>query len=377
MTGVSVIVPTFNRAGFLRETLSSILSQSVAAEEVIVIDDASTDETGAVAESFGSRIRYIRKTENRGKADSLNQALALVSRPLVWIVDDDDLVVPEALARLTALIEANPEAGFVYGRHIRFEDHPTRGRTLLDTGYWTECSPEDFLIATLEDFFVHQPGMLVRRSLYERAGPFDTSLIRSQDYEHLIRLARLATCASTQDVVFLQRQHPGPRGLARNQISASERDSSWMAFDQKIFTALHADMALGEYLPKDQAIKSDEDERQALIQRGVIFGRKKLWTLAIADFRAASHLGSAPVGQREIAILRRAFSSKYGCEELFHDPEILKTLRGIRQTGPHGREICRHLGRGLRWRVREALGRGRLMASGRLGVGALALEKFA
>lgn len=377
MTDVSVIVPTFNRAAFLRESLDAVLSQCVAPAEIIIIDDASTDETGALAASFGSRVHYIRKAENRGKADSLNQALGMVSHPLVWIVDDDDLVTPDALAKLTTLLETHPQAGFAYGRHIRFEDHPVRGRTMLDTGYWTDCPPEQFLIATLEDFFAHQPGLLVRRSLYEKAGPFDTSLIRSQDYEHLIRLARLAECASTRDVVFLQRQHAGPRGLASNHIRAADRDDTWMAFDQKIFTRLHAEMELAEYLPRGQAIQSDEDQRQALLQRGVIFGRKKLWPLAIADFRAAARLGRAPIQPQEITILRRAFSSKYGCDELFREPGIMRELRTVRKSGQHGADICRHLGRGLHWRVREALSRGKLMSSGRLSIGALTLEKFA
>ena len=70
--GVSVIIPTYNRAALLRETLDSVLQQSRPAEEILVVDDCSPDETVQVVAQYADRVRLIRKTENRGKAHSIS-----------------------------------------------------------------------------------------------------------------------------------------------------------------------------------------------------------------------------------------------------------------------------------------------------------------
>ncbi|MEO1421321.1 MAG: family 2 glycosyl transferase, partial [Pseudomonadota bacterium] len=225
--------------------------------------------------------------------------------------------------------------------------------------YWQDLNPDHFLIQTLEDFFPHQPGMVVRKSLYESVGPFDVSLKRSQDYEMLIRLARAAPCAGTDDIVFLQRQHDGARGVSGDRFAAHERDAKWMAHDQKIFTALRDELALSDYLPRGDDIKGDADRRKALLQRGVIFARKKLWDLATEDFETAAQLGSDTLSDEEQAILRRTLSSKYGCDEITDDPDIFASLRKLKTIEPVGSAILDGVLRGLRWRIREALQTGK------------------
>ena len=185
---VSVIIPTFNRADLLRETIEAVLAQTRKPDEILIINDGSEDHTIDITAAFGAQVSLISKP-NSGKADSLNQAIAASTGSHIWIVDDDDIPRAEALAILTKLLAANTGAQIAYGRHIRFsQDTPGGPKTYQETGYWDTRGPEHFLIATLEDFFVHQPAMLVARALYDRAGPFNTDMIASEDYDMLVRL---------------------------------------------------------------------------------------------------------------------------------------------------------------------------------------------
>src|SRR5688572_6812621 len=94
----TVIVPTFNRAAFVGETLDSLLAQSWPPGQIVVVDDGSTDGTPSALDRFGDRIEVIRKP-NGGKATALNAALPLVRHGAVWIFDDDDIALPDGLER--------------------------------------------------------------------------------------------------------------------------------------------------------------------------------------------------------------------------------------------------------------------------------------
>lgn len=351
---VSVIVPTFNRAGLLKTTLEAVLAQTVKPVEIFVVDDRSSDDTAGVVASLGSAVQLVQKPENRGKAHSINLAMTMVRHEAIWIVDDDDIVVEDALERLVGLLAGAPDAGFAYGRHDRFRETDAGLRESLGTGYWHDCAPEKFLTATLEDFFVHQPGMIARRESLRRAGPVNEALARSQDYDLLIRLARTSSCVSTQDVVFHQRQHDGDRGIGKDRFSANDRDTKWISFDQTIFRKLHEDMKLDEFLPGSQSITTDADQRRALIQRGVIMARKKLWDLAIQDFSTAAQTSDGDLSEAERDTLRRAFGSKYGCHEIIEAGDLARQIRTVRKAGPRGPAVVKSLARGLRWRIREA-----------------------
>lgn len=364
MERTTAIVPTYQRAAYLAQCLEAILAQTLAPAEIIVVDDGSGDETAATIARFGERVRFVEKPRNSGKADSLNLGLSLAGHPLVWIVDDDDIVLPDALARLTRLLAENPRAGFAYGRHLRFRDDPQTGERIVEgTGHWPEHAPGEMLVATLEDFFAHQPGMLVRKHLYDAVGPFDTALDRSQDYDMLIRLAAAAPAVGTDEVVFLQRVHAGLRGSAAKRFSADQATAKWMATDRRILGAARTRLPLDAYLPGARSPVAAHPldgagMRRALLQRAVVMMRKRLWEEALSDLDAAAETsderGAAPLTPDERMILRRAFASKYGCGDVVADARIRAMLiAAARRGAPIG--LGPALARGLRWRVREAL----------------------
>ncbi len=366
MARTSVIIPTFNRAHLLGETLAAVLGQTRAVDEVIVVDDGSTDDTAERAAAFGSRIALISQA-NAGKPAALNRGLAAASGERIWIVDDDDLPRPDAHETLAGLLERQPEAGFAYGRHDRFVVYAeSKAKRFFGTGYWGEDDPDRFLISTLEEFFVHQPGLIVRADLYRRAGPFDTRLEASEDYDMLVRLALLAKPVSTDRVVFDQRHHPGLRGAAGRRYAEADRARKWIEWDQVIFKRLLADLPLEIYLPPSERDPGPADPvllRRARMQRGVVAARRKMWPQAFEDFRAAACDGSQ-IEVEDAAVLRRTLLSKYGVDELRGDPSVVGGLRALKRQSATGRAMVRHIARGLPWRVKNEALHGRLGAAG-------------
>ncbi|MBZ7925440.1 glycosyltransferase [Ensifer adhaerens] len=361
---ISIIVPTYNRAQYLPASLDALLPQIGRDDEIIVVVDGSTDETADVLARYGNRIEVIEQA-NAGKARALNAGLQKCRGQFVWIVDDDDVVCPTALGDLMQVFEADPSAGIAYGRYVRFQHEKDGAAKFLDTGYWNDCPTNEFLIATLEDFFVHQPGMLVRRSLYDAAGAFDEALPRSVDYDMLIRLSLLGKAASTANVIFHQRLHDGDRGPAASRFQAQRRDQNWISNDALIFDRLHQTLPLTDYLPS-RRIESGDEERSALLQRGAIMARKKRWDIAISDFGRALEQSRSPLTPYEKRILRRATGSKYDCDEVFGNALIDEGLRSLSGSFPPGRELARSLARGLVWRARQAAAQGQLKRSSRI-----------
>jgi glycosyltransferase involved in cell wall biosynthesis len=92
---VSVIIPTYNRGGMIRDAIASVLNQDFKDFELIVIDDGSTDDTPAILETFGRAIRIVRQA-NRGVSAARNQGIALASGKLLTFLDSDDLWLPQS-----------------------------------------------------------------------------------------------------------------------------------------------------------------------------------------------------------------------------------------------------------------------------------------
>jgi glycosyltransferase involved in cell wall biosynthesis len=362
---VTVLIPTFNRSHLLVETLDSLLAQTRQPDEIIVINDGSTDDTKARLEPYRNDIQVLNQ-DNAGKSVALNRGLAAAKGNLIWVFDDDDIAEPDALETLLGLLEANPEADFAYSRHDRFEVRPDGRVKWQDTGYWYDSPPEDFLFDTLLDMFAHQPGMLVRKSLYRKAGPFDESLIRSQDYDMLLRLARHGRPVPTERILFHQRQHDLPRGTAGNIVSPEERNAVWQRYDRKIFGIVYQTLPLGKYLPADCSLVEPGMTRRALIRRGIVMARKNLWKEAGEDFHRAVRISDRPLSREENADLRKLFMMKYACDDRLLDPDLRALFFGIKHSSPVGAQMARASARALMWRVRLALQKGGFVRAFRL-----------
>ena len=126
MPKVSVIIPTYNRAAYVKEAIDSVLGQSYEDYEIIVVDDGSSDDTNAVVKGFGdSRIRYIYQ-KNKGISGARNTGIRNARAQFVALLDSDDIWFPQILELEVPILDQNPDLCLVYSKAHAMdqEDNP-------------------------------------------------------------------------------------------------------------------------------------------------------------------------------------------------------------------------------------------------------------
>ena len=211
---VSVIVPTYNRANYLGEALDSILGQTFADYEAIVVDDGSTDRTAELVRSVSDpRIRYVYQ-ENQGVSSARNRGIREARGSYVAFLDSDDLWLPELLETATKVLVSDSTIGLVYARAQAF--HST-GDPLPYTSGAPPRFADDLLNSALWGDFVCTITTVVRREILDWVGPFDETMKGNEDWDMWIRLSRVTGFRFVDRVLALFRVHSG-----RMTLSASE-----------------------------------------------------------------------------------------------------------------------------------------------------------
>ncbi len=197
---VSVVIACFDHGHYLGEAIESVLAQTVAAAEVLVVDDGSRDNSFEVAGRYP--VRRLRQG-NAGPAAARNAGLAASSRECVVFLDADDRLLPEALEVGVAALSAHPRAALVSGIS---RDIGTDGRSIR-----SERQPlvrQDHYLRLLEDCFIWSGSSIAhRRSALESVGGFDESLRSGEDYDLYLRLARRFPIFCHDTVVTEYRRH--------------------------------------------------------------------------------------------------------------------------------------------------------------------------
>lgn len=185
MPRVSVIVPTFNRAQLIRETLNSIFEQSLLDFECIVIDDGSSDGTCEAIRDLLPRLIY-QTIAHAGVAAALNAGLALAHGEYVAFLDSDDRWDPRFLERMVHALEAAPWAGFVYCDYTTFDEQgPVRSAWLTRE----EKLHGNILARLLVSDFIATGTLLIRRACFKSVTGFDPVFVVAADWDLWLRLA--------------------------------------------------------------------------------------------------------------------------------------------------------------------------------------------
>ncbi len=332
-----MLVPTYNRAHFLKECLDSIIAQTVPPNQIIVINDGSTDDTKAVLKPYLRRIEYLER-RNGGKSSALNLGLSKVTGHYVWILDDDNVALPDALEHLVAKLEQEPELGFTYSGWYMAATRPEDGRIAPGVEVRLPAVPEEeMFIRLMETNFI--PCPLVRTSCYKKVGPFRTELVRSQDYDMALRLARHFRSAPVSGPTFYYRQHAGLRGSTADSFPAERNVLKWTEYDKIIFKELRGELDLGEYVPRrvDGERETLVDRRRAYLQRMAIMASKGLYDEMLDDLRLAlaEESDHRPLSSRERAIVLQCANAG---EEIFSQARVIRTIRTL-CWGRVGREV--------------------------------------
>ena len=224
---ISTIIPAYNRADLIGETLRSVLEQDRPPDEVIVVDDGSSDGTADAVAAYGKAVTLLRQG-NGGPGAARNAGLAASTGEIVHFMDSDDLISLNFYAVAAAAIEGG--AGMTYGPWLK-----TRfaGRTLDPEPLVLQQRPASLrrpldVAALLVDWWTVLQPCLFRRDLLDRAGPYRSDFNTHEDLELLYRVLALhPVVVHTADPLVLYRVHPD------NQIS--ERDIAKRLVDRANF----------------------------------------------------------------------------------------------------------------------------------------------
>lgn len=183
----SVIIPTWNRRDMVARAIDSVLAQTRPVEEIIVVDDGSSDGTGGyLAQRYGERITCVRQ-DNAGVSAARNRGLALARGHYLALLDSDDEWLPEKNEHQIRYLEDNPDTGMVLCNVLRVNPDGS----LIDVFDRRRQIPVDgpALGAVLCDPALAPLSMLMRREVYEQVGGFDETLRTAEDLDFHLRVA--------------------------------------------------------------------------------------------------------------------------------------------------------------------------------------------
>jgi glycosyltransferase involved in cell wall biosynthesis len=214
---VSIVTATFNQAGFLRETIESVLGQDYPNIEHLVIDDGSTDGTQSVLESFGSRLRWWSRP-NRGQTLTINEGFEGCRGEVVTWLNSDDTLLPGAVSWAVSALARHADAGVVFGDTLFTcaDGSPLHRSTARPFDY------ETFVVECHNP--IPQCSAFVRRSLLEETGPLDPVFYYFMDWDLWLRAGLRRPIVYEPVLLSTYRLHPQSKTVAQARRSAPELD---------------------------------------------------------------------------------------------------------------------------------------------------------
>ena len=218
---VSVVIPTYNGASFIGETLSSVFAQTCAADEILIVDDCSTDQTESVVASIAAEsptpIRFERIPKNTGSPSKpLNVGISKAIGEFIQTLDQDDLMRPRRVEASLKALRAFPNSGFAIGRFsvLGFEEgdigiiwptaqfsdisdciDPAAEFSLLD-------SKAAFAALLLKNFALSTSNFCFAKSLWEKIGGFDETIRTCSDLDFIFRVVQVTPIVIVNEAIF-------------------------------------------------------------------------------------------------------------------------------------------------------------------------------
>jgi glycosyltransferase involved in cell wall biosynthesis len=286
---VSVIIPTYNRADVISQTIDNVLSQTYKNIELIVIDDGSTDNTQVTLRRYGSRIRVVTQ-KNAGPAAARNRGFEMSRGDIIAFQDSDDLWKPTKLERQIALLDrvgssvpcclCSADFKVIGGKRYTSFDmaciNPSQ-----EEGLWTNVAE---VLATR--FVLFNQTAAIRRRALEKVGVFDESLKYLEDYDLPLRLAIEGPWAFIRDPLVIYRE-----GTANSFSEKAAGDP---------IVLKECEIAIFERALARAEESGDANSQRQLISRLKVF-RRLLW--------ATIHTQSDSIALRFAAAIVRSFDS--------------------------------------------------------------------
>jgi GT2 family glycosyltransferase len=302
---VSIIVPVYNGERHLRESLDSILGQTHPHLEVLVLDDASTDSTPQIIESYGSSVRPIRQSETRGIYENANRGISVATGEYIAIYHADDVYAPTIVERELAYFKEHPDVGVVFaldafidadGREYGKLSLPRelRGRGPLD--YEAVINA----LLTHMNTFLRCPGAMVPANVYRDVGLYRQDRYRNTaDLDMWLRIARRYPIGLLEEHLYQYRHFHG---------NSSERYHHLRTDPGRAFVILDDYLADGaRSVAHPPSLRSYEAHRaEDALHRSVshyILAQRSEARMVLADVEPGVLLGSARVQRLRLLVL--------------------------------------------------------------------------
>jgi glycosyltransferase involved in cell wall biosynthesis len=234
---VSVIIPNFNRMDLIGETLTSILNQTRPPDEIIVVDDGSTDQSRDVIRKFEPRVTLLIQ-ENAGPAAARNHGFSASRGRFIQFFDSDDLcTVNKIETQLAALLNTGADVAYSPWLQAELRDGLAlyREPALQQRPLPSNHPPAYFFVRS---WITTLQPCLFRREILEKAGPFSQELKPSEDSELLLRILLAgARLVHVPETLVLYRLHPSNQ-ISGSALHSSTRAADWFKYTSRILSSI-------------------------------------------------------------------------------------------------------------------------------------------
>lgn len=219
---VSIITPSYNQAGFLEQTIQSVLSQGYPNLEYCVVDGGSTDGSQAIIQRYADRMAWWVSEKDSGQGEAINKGFARATGEIVAWLNSDDLYQPGAIQAAVQALEENPGAGMVFSDVLAING----AGAPINTMRYGDWGLDDLLTFHI----IGQPGVFMRRAALEQAGYLDLSYHWLLDHELWLRVAQQASMRHVRAVWASARFHAEAKNVAHGERYGKDayRIVDWM-----------------------------------------------------------------------------------------------------------------------------------------------------
>ena len=302
---VSIVVPVFNGERYLRESLDSILAQTYRSIEVLVMDDASTDETPEIIASYGDRVIHVRQRENRGIYESANIGIARARGEFVAVYHADDVYEPTIVEREVACLERHPEVGAVFCKEIFIDAEGREEARLRLPPEVSGGRPLSYTVVlnallTHKNPFLNCPSAIVRAAVYRDVGTYrSTQFLNTSDLEMWLRIARKYSLAIVDEHLFRYRSGHG-QSSQRYHYLRTDQNRYFLIMDLYLAEGGRA-LATAEALAAYEAHRAEDRLMRSV--NHYILGQRGEARALLGRVRAGQIAGSSRVQRWRLLVL--------------------------------------------------------------------------
>ena len=223
---VSIVIPSYNQAAFLEQTIKSALEQDYPYLEHILVDGASTDNSVEIIQKYGNQLAWWVSEKDKGQGDAINKGMAHAKGQIVAWLNSDDCYLPAAISAAVEAFEANPDAVMVYGNMLAIDEN----EIVTNTFKYRQLTLEDLLCFQI----IGQPDVFMRREVFERVNGLDLNFHFLLDHHLWIKIAAQGKIVHVPQTWSAARYH----SEAKNRAQASQfgreafRILDWAAADE-------------------------------------------------------------------------------------------------------------------------------------------------